>query len=114
MLEGANNMNDSQIIRKSGIRKLFRCALIFIGAGVVNGAIVVMVIMAHYATRVVCQRLLILTAVLALPLSIAALVVGIQCERKYRLYMRYFEATGLTQCSKENVRRWKATHDVTR
>jgi len=43
-----------------------------------------------------------------------AFVSGIRFMVRYRRYMRYFRATGLTRCTEDNVTHWLATRDVTK
>ncbi len=111
--EGGDPMREPRIVLKSDIRKWLRRAVAFFSACFVGTAVLGLAMVARSASCAVCRRFVTFMGALAATLCIAAATAGVRCASKYVLYRRYFEMTGLTKCSEENIKRWKATRDIT-
>ena len=107
-------MQSGRTIGKRDIRKWMRRGLAFLGVGIMNAATAIMALIERNAAAHIKPMIIGLIGGVALLLFIIATLAGVRYMRMYRRYKRYFQATGLTRCSDENVERWLTTGDVTK
>ena len=107
-------MKGGRIVLKKNIRGWMCRGAALTGISFVCAALAVSALAASRAAWSMKPMRVACFGIVALLAFVAAAAAGARHLAKYFRYKRYFEATGLTRCSEENVRRWSETDDVTK
>lgn len=106
-------MNNKQYVEKADIKRWKNHGMSFLGAGILNAAMGIMILKMEDVPSRAKPLLHFLISGASLLLFSIAFAVGIRYLIRYYRYTRYFKTTGLTRCTEDNVMRWLETRDVT-
>ena len=107
-------MNGKRYVEKTDIRKWKSHGMAFLGAGIANAAMGIMVLKMNDLPSKAKPLFSFMIGGAALLLFSIAFAVGIRILIRYHRYTCYFKRTGLTRCTEDHVMRWLETRDVTK